>query len=216
MSDEPQLRPGPPWAMEEMILAAPELVAPVLAGAEAAEAGELVRRAHGRRRAGRPDALRDERARGHGRRRAAARGARHARRRARDAFEAALDPQAGGVIVGVSHEPARRRRSPRWMRPRPPVPRPCSSPPGPTAPGGHLLVPTPLRDRSWCHTVGYLSPLLAFHAMAGPAPEAAARPSRTGWRAGRSTPGPATRIARCRRLLAVGSGADEIRRASWR
>jgi fructoselysine-6-P-deglycase FrlB-like protein len=41
------------------------------------------------------------------------------------------------------------------------------------APELDRIVPTPLHDTSWCHTVGYLSPLLAFAAIAGnldPAP----------------------------------------------
>ena len=43
------------------------------------------------------------------------------------------------------------------------------------APDGPLVVPTPLRDRSWCHTVGYFSPLLALHAIAGGADAEAVR-----------------------------------------
>ena len=43
MSDMPELRDGPPWAMEEMILAEPALVAPILASPEALEAAESIR-----------------------------------------------------------------------------------------------------------------------------------------------------------------------------
>ena len=39
----PELRAGPPWAMEEMILAEPGLVAPILASPEAVEAAEWIR-----------------------------------------------------------------------------------------------------------------------------------------------------------------------------
>jgi len=39
----PELRAGPPWAMEEMILAEPGLVAPILTSSEALEAAEWIR-----------------------------------------------------------------------------------------------------------------------------------------------------------------------------
>ena len=45
MSDTPELRPGPPWAMEEMILDEPGLVGPILASPAIAEAAALVRTA---------------------------------------------------------------------------------------------------------------------------------------------------------------------------
>ena len=41
MSDMPELRDGPPWAMEEMILAEPGLVAPILALPEATRGGRV-------------------------------------------------------------------------------------------------------------------------------------------------------------------------------
>ena len=43
MSDMPELRDGPPWAMEEMIQAEPGLVAPILASPAAVEAAESIR-----------------------------------------------------------------------------------------------------------------------------------------------------------------------------
>src|SRR4051794_338990 len=104
MSDEPELRPGPPWAMEEMILAEEELVAPILASPQAAEAGALIRRAAA---AGEPVVLTGCGTSDH----AAMAGAEMLRETlgtraivARDAFEASLDPQQGGVIAGVTHE----------------------------------------------------------------------------------------------------------------
>ena len=155
----PELRDGPPWAMEEMILAEPGLVgADPRRRRRRAEAAESIRE-------GGPvviDRLRHERARRDGRRGAARRA------RARDAFEAALDPQDGGVLIAVSHEggtaatlaalDGRRRRphDPDHRQPDATPARPRRS-------------RTPLRDTSWCHTVGYVSPLLAFTAIAGAA-----------------------------------------------
>ena len=42
MSETPELRAGPPWAMEEMIAAEPSLVEPVLAASAAAASAERV------------------------------------------------------------------------------------------------------------------------------------------------------------------------------
>jgi fructoselysine-6-P-deglycase FrlB-like protein len=211
MSDEPALRPGPPWAMEEMIEAEPGLVEPLLASPEAAQAAALVRSAAA---AGDPVVLTGCGTSEH----AAMAGAELLREAlgtrgvvARDAFEAALDPFAGGVIVGVSHEAGTEATlaalvaaTARGAQAVLITARPDRAPDGP------LVVPTPLLDRAWCHTVGYLSPLLAFHAMAGPAPAAAARAVAAGLARRAQLREAAARIAGCERLLAVGSGADEV------
>lgn len=211
MSDEPELRPGPPWAMEEMILAEPGLVGPVLASGAAAEAGALVRAAAA---AGEPVLLTGCGTSEH----AAQAGAALLREAlgspaivARDAFEASLDPPDGGVMVGISHEagtPATRaalvaaaRRGARAVL--------VTAAPD-RAPAGVLAVGTPLRDTSWCHTVGYVSPLLVCLAMTGARPEpvgavlAGGLARRDEWTAA------AGALAGCERLLAVGSGVDEI------
>src|SRR3954462_6135209 len=94
MSDMPELRAGPPWAMEEMIHAELGLVAPVLASPAAVEAAESIRE-------GGPIVIVGCGTSEHAAQAGAALidGA-----RARDAFEASLDPQSGGVCIGVSHE----------------------------------------------------------------------------------------------------------------
>ena len=217
MSDTPELRPGPPWAMEEMIAAEPGLAAPVLehpapaqlAGwlAAAAAAGEpIVTTGCGtsEHAAMAGAAMLDE---------ALGRPA----VRARDAFEASLDPQPGGVLIAISHEAgtaatlaaaqaaAANGAQVALVTARPDV-----------APAGPLLVPTPLRDTSWCHTVGYVSPLLALYAtaahLAGAAPDAvAAREAMEAVAARRDElRAAARRISASERILAVGSGADEI------
>ena len=104
MSDEPELRAGPPWAMEDMIRSEPGMVEPLLAAPAVAEAGALIRAAAA---AGEPVVLvgcgTSEHAAMAG---AALLGEALGPRAvvARDAFEASLDPQAGGVVIGVSHE----------------------------------------------------------------------------------------------------------------
>jgi len=229
--------------MEEMIDAEPGLAEPVLAAPEAAElartiaaaaaAGEpvvvtgcgtsehaamggaamlreaLATRAalagNGRERApGGDDALRAEAAAG-------------AHVVARDAFEAAVEPQSGGVLVAVSHEAgttatlaAARAAAARGARCVLITARPER------APEDLPALATPLRDRSWCHTVGYLSPLLALHAVGchlrGAAPEpGAARAAIEGVLGRRPVLAErASPLLGCARLLAVGSGADAI------
>src|SRR3954451_13059161 len=93
MSDMPELRDGPPWAMEEMILAEPALVSPILASPAAVEAAESIRE-------GGPVVLVGCGTSEH----AALAGAALLGARARDAFEASLDPQDDGVLTDASHE----------------------------------------------------------------------------------------------------------------
>src|SRR5919199_1674622 len=203
MSEEPELRDGPPWAMEDMIEAEPGLVEPVLATAEAAELGGLVR-------AGEPVV-----AVGCGTSEHAAMGGAAMLSEAgvdavaRDAFEASLDPQDGGVVVGISHEAGTaatlaavggavgkgaRAALVTALADR--------------APEGPLVVPTPLRDASWCHTVGYLSPLLALYAAAARGADAGpVRAAVDGVMARREELEAAgAALHGCERMLAVASG----------
>jgi glucosamine--fructose-6-phosphate aminotransferase (isomerizing) len=219
MSDTPELRPGPPWAMEEMIEAGPGLVEPILSAPAAAT---LAARVAAATEAGEPVVLAgcgtsEHAAMAGAALLGAALGPEAGLVRARDAFEAALDPQEGGVLVAISHEAgtaatlaaaavARERGAHVVLITARPE----------RAPGDTTVFATPLVDRSWCHTVGYLSPLLALHAvaehLAGDEPDAAA--ARAALEAGlarRSALRAAATLLHGReRLLAVGSGVDEI------
>jgi glucosamine--fructose-6-phosphate aminotransferase (isomerizing) len=153
MSDMPELRDGPPWAMEEMILAEPGLVAAIFNSPEALEAAEWIRETETVVVTGCGTSEH-----------AAMAGAALLGARSRDAFEASLDPQREGVLIAVSHEAgtaatlaAMRATSARTIliTARPEVDT-----------GADLVIGTPLVDTSWCHTVGYVSPLLAFTAIA--------------------------------------------------
>src|SRR3954468_22234270 len=93
MSDMPELRDGPPWAMEEMILAEPALVSPILASPAAVEAAESIRE-------GGPVVLVGCGTSEH----AAMAGAALLGATSRDAFEASLAPQQGGVCIAITHE----------------------------------------------------------------------------------------------------------------
>src|SRR5262245_55298832 len=171
--DFPELRDGPPWLMEEMIAAEPGLAAPILA-LRAEGVGESVRAAAGARQpvvvtgcgtsehaalavaAQLDEALRSV-------------GEPAGWPEPRQAFEAALDPRPGGVLIGVSHEGAT-------------VPTVAAlqaasglgaataaitaKADGVIAEAADHVLATPLTDRSWCHTVGYVSPILAGAAIA--------------------------------------------------
>jgi glucosamine--fructose-6-phosphate aminotransferase (isomerizing) len=217
MSETPELRTGPPWAMEEMIAAEPGLAEPVLAAPAADELAAAVAAAVA---AGEPVRIVGCGTSEH----AAMAGAamlREALRSdavdARDAFEASLDPQRGGVVVAVSHEggtaatlAAARAAAANGARVALITARPEA------APEAALVLATPLVDRSWCHTVGYVSPLLAFAGLAarlagGAADADAARAAIESWSARRDELREgAARLAGCERILAVGSGADEV------
>jgi glutamine---fructose-6-phosphate transaminase (isomerizing) len=218
MSDTPELRPGPPWAMEEMIGAEPSLPAPVCGHPAAAQIATWVGAAVA---AGEPVRLVGCGTSEH----AAMAGAALLAEalpaaeviRARDAFEASLDPQASGVTIGVSHEAgteatlaamdaaAANGARVALVTARPDV-----------APAGPLIFPTPLRDTSWCHTVGYVSPLLALYAVAarvaGSTPDdgAAAAAIEGGLARRGELEALAERLRGCARLLVVGSGVDEV------
>jgi len=153
MSEMPELRAGPPWAMEEMILAEPGLVAPILASPEALEAAEWIRETETVVVTGCGTSEH-----------AAMAGAALLGARSRDAFEASLDPQADGVLIAVSHEAgtaatlaAMEATSARTIL--------ITANPGAET-GAELTVATPLTDTSWCHTVGYVSPIVASAAVA--------------------------------------------------
>jgi glutamine---fructose-6-phosphate transaminase (isomerizing) len=220
MSEEPELRPGRPWAMEEMIEAEPGLVEPVLA-APAAE--ELARAVASAAHEGEPVVLvgcgtSEHAAMAGAAMLADALGPVAGRAvRARDAFEAALAPQPGGVLLAISHEAgteatlaALRAAAAGGTRTALVTAMPDR------APEGVPTLATPLRDRSWCHTVGYVSPLLAFHAVAswvrGGAPDAAAVRAAIEAALGcRSVLGErAAVLLGCERVLAVAGGVDEV------
>ncbi len=202
MSDMPELREGPPWAMEEMIKAQPGLVEPIMNSSAALEAAESLRE-------GGPITIV-----GCGTSEHAAMAGSHLidGARARDAFEAWLDPQEGGVLIAISHEAgtaatlaAMRAAAANGARTILITARPEADS------GADITVGTPLVDTSWCHTVGYVSPLLALTAIAGTIDAATAARVIEGTLAQRDRFNEAARIlVESERILAVGSGVDEV------
>jgi glutamine---fructose-6-phosphate transaminase (isomerizing) len=211
MSFEPELRSGPPWVMEEMIQAQADLPGQIAASDGAERLAARLRTAIGE---GEPVLFT-----GCGTSEHAARAARaivgeaspEATVVARDAFEARLDPPGRGLVVAISHEAgtaatieAARGASTAGAQVVLVTARPE------LVPDGVEPIGTPLLDRSWCHTVAYVSPLLLHAFFAGLSPQRAHEliAGQLADRAQRNDD--ARRLAGCRRLLAVGSGVDEI------
>ena len=87
----------------------------------------------------------------------------------RQALEAALEPWPGGLCLGISHEGGTRAtilamESARSARVTTALI--TARPQSPGVAAADAVFTTPLVDRSWCHTVGYLSPMLAGAAIA--------------------------------------------------
>jgi glutamine---fructose-6-phosphate transaminase (isomerizing) len=204
----PELRDAPPWVMQEMIEAQPELLETIATGADTAPLALLLRV---------PGPL-------------AVVGCGTSEHAAlavagilteggtaavsRQAFEAALQPQQGGAVLGISHEAgtwatvealeaARRAGSATGLITAVAEGRATAEADG--------VVVTPLVDRSWCHTVGYTSPIAAALAMAA-RPEAGVVGALAAAGVERRAPASevAAALAGCSHLIVIGSGADRI------
>jgi glutamine---fructose-6-phosphate transaminase (isomerizing) len=244
-SDTPSARPGPPYHMTDMIAAEPYLArrilerllkpgspAAKLAGAlrETAERGEPIvitgcgTSEHGALAA--VEILR-EALRGIGL--AADPGA----ILSRQAFEASLDPPTRGLVVGVSHEGGTTATNAALEAARTAGARTALLTAGAGSPGAKLadiVVATGEMDQGWCHTIGYVSPILAA-AAAGAIlsgrnldPDAVGDLMAAGARDESGAESIAARVADARQLIAIASGADrpaarelvlKVEEASW-
>ena len=206
--------------MEEMILAQPSLAGPIAAAPGAAAiAGAVLDAA----RAGDPivvtgcgtsehgalavAALLDDVLRSAGLR---------ARAEARQALDAALDPRAGGVCIGISHDGTTRATVLAVDAARETGATTATigvRADSPLALGADHVLVTPLRDRSWCHTVAYASTILAGAAIAreidgGGAVAGASIASALALRP--QIAALAAQVHGAARVLAVGLGADLV------
>jgi fructoselysine-6-P-deglycase FrlB-like protein len=232
----PELRSGPPWAMAEMIAAEPALGARVgrrlvadgtataLAGAvrAAAEAGEPVVVAgcgtseHGAMAVA--AILRD------GWRAAGLAGWGPV---SVQAFELAQDPPPRGLVIGISHEGGTAATISAMEAARAKGVRTAlitGSAGAPAAAAAEIVLATVELDRSWCHTVGYVSPIAAATVTAGILAGGTPNPDRIRDRltvgieaahmvdhdGGRPDTSIGTAIAAASHLLVVGSGVDRI------
>jgi fructoselysine-6-P-deglycase FrlB-like protein len=182
--DFPGLRDAPPWVMEEMIYAQPQLAAPIL-GADRPEATLLRGAAFDAAAAGEPvvvtgcgtsehaamvvaELLTDSFQR---------EGLTTARAEARQALDAALDPRAGGICIAISHDGGTRAtrlalEAARGSGARTGLITACADPS--CASTADLVFVTPVHDDSWCHTLAYMSAILAGARISGVAGDEAA------------------------------------------
>lgn len=225
----PELRAEPPWVMEEMVEAEPALARSIVEAAAGTPAvlGDHIREALER---DEPVAIIGCGTSEHAAHavaellRIAARSAGRApaavRIQARQAFEAALDPWGSGLCVGITHEgrtdaTVAALRTAGMAGARTAVITAVADTPSTDAAG--LVIRTPLVDASWCHTVGYLSPIVAGAVVAA---SAAALTLDGEWlrtiasEADVAARGAADEVAGAlvgaERLLIAGSGADLV------
>jgi glutamine---fructose-6-phosphate transaminase (isomerizing) len=244
-SDVPSARPGPPYHMTDMIAAEPYLARRILErllkpGSPAAELARALRATAER---GEPIILTGCGTSEHGAL-AAVEILREALRSiglagdhgailSRQAFEASLDPPSRGLVVGVSHEGGTTATNAALEAARTAGARTALLTAGTGSPGAKLadiVVATGEMDQGWCHTIGYVSPILAA-AAAGSIlsgrdldPDAVGDLMAAGARDERGAESIAGRLADARQLIAIASGADppaarelvlKVEEASW-
>ncbi|HVL52876.1 MAG TPA: SIS domain-containing protein [Vitreimonas sp.] len=225
-SDQPSLRSGPPYHMTDMIAAEPHLARRLLgslAGSDSVAAALA-------------EAIRETLESGHavtvtgcGTSEHGAQGVveilREALGTGRDpilseqAFELALDAPATGLVIGVSHEGGTAATNRALEAARQAGARTALITAGTGSPGAALadiVVATGEMDQSWCHTIGYVSPLLAAAAVGGhltgqaPPPDTVASLMADAAADESGAEAIARELAGSDHLLVIGSGADRV------
>jgi fructoselysine-6-P-deglycase FrlB-like protein len=134
---------------------------------------------------------------------------------ARQSLEAAERPQRGGICIGLSHDGGTRATTlaleaaaAAGARTALITARPGGSASGPA----ELVLVTPVHDDSWCHTVGYTSPILVGAALARELGlgDVDAGEAEALLREALDAPPDAAPLASCERLVCVGAGLDYI------
>ena len=172
--DFPELRSSPPWVTQEMVASQPALVAPILANPQAADMAQVILDVD---ESGEPIVVTGCGTSEHGAMAVAElldaalrqRGARGGRVEARQAFEATLDPRAGGLCLAVSESGGTRATLLALEAARDvgaTTAAITANPHGQAASAANLVLLTPARDLAWCHTVAYSSAILAGAALA--------------------------------------------------
>jgi glutamine---fructose-6-phosphate transaminase (isomerizing) len=236
-SSTPSGRSGPPYHMTEMIEAEPAIAVRILEKQEAvgSPAAELARRIRRTIRVGEPvvltgcgtsenaaigaaailrEAVRaaDLRAPGHAARQEPV---------AAQAFELSLDPPSNGLVIGVTHEGGTKATNAALEAARAAGARTAVitvSDRSPAAALADLVIETGELDQSWCHTVGYVSPLVVAAAigahLVGRPVDAAFRQAvhdalAAGVERASIAEAVAGRLEGSRPILAIGSGSDQ-------
>jgi fructoselysine-6-P-deglycase FrlB-like protein len=219
--DHPELRAGPPWVMADMVALEPELAEQMLSDPSPV-AGAIAALAQAALAQDAPVTVTGCGTSEHAAHAVAALIAdavgaqRRGLVRGRPAFSAAGD-QLGGLCLAVSHEGGTRATELACAAARQAGARTAlitQQPAGRVAAVCDEVLVTPRRDASWCHTVGYTSPILAGAAIAaalgGPVPPPAAAcdllRETTQVEAGRA----GARLADRRVVLCAGAGVDHL------
>jgi fructoselysine-6-P-deglycase FrlB-like protein len=152
---------------------------------------------------------------------------------AAQAFELALDPPSGGLVIGVSHEGGTAATNRALASAGAAGARTALLTASAGSPAGELVeivVETLEVDQSWCHTVGYVSPIVAAasvgaHLSGRPLePDNVAALLAAGASDEAGAEAIAARLAGARGLLVIASGADrpaarelvlKVEEASW-
>jgi glucosamine--fructose-6-phosphate aminotransferase (isomerizing) len=172
----PELRAERPWVMEEMIDAEPPLAARIASNKKlaqtAARIAKQVTAAHAAgtsisvvgcgtsEHAARAVAMELDEALGH-------RGVRVA---GRQALEAAIDTAPAGLTIGISHDNGTRATLLALKAAREAGQATAlitGNSEGSCSAFADIVLVTPEKDKSWCHTIGYLSPMVAGAVIAG-------------------------------------------------
>jgi fructoselysine-6-P-deglycase FrlB-like protein len=224
-TSQPTWRDGPPYHMTDMIAAEPAIAERLIArlADPAGAAAELAREVAGAVRAGNPVVVTGCGTSDHAAQAVAVilRSELHSGGhlvRSHQAFELSLDPPSSGLVIGVSHEGATTATNAALDAARAAGSRTALITVTRRSPGAalvDLVVETEELDQSWCHTVGYLSPIVAATAMAAhlaggePLSGASARALLT--QDGSDDEGIdriAGRLASSREVLVIATGAD--------
>ena len=223
-ADFPELRDAPPWVMEEIIFAQARLAAPIL-GADRPEATGLRDAVAAAAAAGAPVVVTgcgtSEHAAGivaelltDSFRRA---GLITARAEARQALDAALDPRVGGICIAISHDGGTRAtrlalEAARGSGATTGLITACADPSCES--GADLVFVTPLHDDSWCHTLAYVSAILAGARVSGIAGDEAASAAVSVIEATLARradlEAAAAHLNRSGRIVTAGLGADQV------
>jgi glucosamine--fructose-6-phosphate aminotransferase (isomerizing) len=239
---QPSLRAGPPYHMTEMIAAEAALAGRLL-GRDPASNGvaSLAAAIRDAARAGEPVVVTGCGTSEHGAQ-GFAEVVRHAMRtaglpkaavQAEQALEVSLDPPIRGLVIGISHEGGTGATNGALAASRAAGARTALVTASRRSPGGSIadiVVETGELDQSWCHTVGYLSPLLVAAAvgsiLSGRTLDAQAvgQLLAAGTRDTAGAERIASELAGAEHLLVVASGADrpagrelvlKVEEASW-
>ncbi len=175
-TSQPSWRDGPPYHMTDMIAAEPAIAERLLnrLADPAGAAAELAREVADAVRAGSPVVVT-----GCGTSEHAAQGVAEILRSelktgshlvgAVQAFELSLDPPSNGLVIGISHEGGTTATNAGLEAARAAGSRTALITVTRRSPGAalvDLVIETEELDQSWCHTVGYVSPMVAATAIA--------------------------------------------------